>query len=135
MSNFPIDPVTDTSQVTCGIRGSGLSRGPFLPNAEEVTRGHRQLVGEQASAGQDGRTSRADAKPGGTCTVHLAEHKFTGSKEIAYSGNVVNKEQIPKEGAKGQGHLLDPEPRSLDPWIKSEPDLFNVVKRATAHNS
>jgi hypothetical protein len=138
MSDFPIDPVTDTSQVTCGIRGSGHRRGPFLPNAEEVTRGHRQLAKEQASAGQDGHASMADAKPGGTRTVHLAECKFTGSKEIAYCGNVVNKEQIPKEGAKGLGHLLDlwyPEPRSLDPWIQPEPDHFDVVKRARAHNS
>jgi hypothetical protein len=90
------------------------------------------------SAGQDGHVSRADAKAGGTRTVHLAEHKFTGSKEIAYCGNVVNKEQIPKEGAKGPGHLLDlwyPEPQSLDLWIKSELDFFNVVKRARAHNS
>jgi hypothetical protein len=135
VSDFPIDPVTDTSQVTCGIRGSGISRGPFLPSAEEVTRGHRQLAKEQASAGQDGHASMPDAKPGGTRTVHLAERKFTGSKEIAYCGNVVNKEQIPKEGAKGPGHLLDLEPRSLDLWIKSEPDLFNVVKRARTHNS
>jgi hypothetical protein len=135
VSDFPIDPVTDTSQVTCGIRGSGLSRGPFLTNAEEVMRGRRQLAGEQASAGQDGHVSIPDAKPGGTRTVHLAEHKFTGSKEIAYCGNVVNKEQIPKEGAKGLEHLLDLGPRSLDLWIQSEPDLFNVVKIARAHNS
>jgi hypothetical protein len=101
VSEIHRDPVTDTSQVTSAIRGSGLSRGPFLPNAEEVTCGHWQLAGEQASAGQDGHASRADAKPGGTRTVHLAERKFTGSKEIAYCGNVVNKEQIPKEGAKG----------------------------------
>jgi hypothetical protein len=114
MSEIPIDPVTDTSQVTSGIHGSGLSRGPFLLNAEEVT---RQPAGEQASAGQDGHASMPDAKPGGTHTVHLAEHKFTSSKETAYCGNVVNKEQIPKEGSKGLEHLLDrwyPEPRSLD---------------------
>jgi hypothetical protein len=100
VSEIPIDPVTDTSQVTSVIRGSGPSRGPFLPNAEEVTRGHRQLAGEQASAGQDGRASRTDAKPGGTRTVHLAVRELTGSNEIAYRGNVVNKEQTPKEGAK-----------------------------------
>jgi hypothetical protein len=138
VSEIPIDPVTDTSQVTCGIQGSVLSCGPVLPNAEEVTRGRRQLAGEQASAGQDGHVSMPDAKPGGTRTVHLAESKFTGSKEIAYNGNVVNKEQIPKEGAKGLGHLLDlwyPEPRSLDLWIQSKPDLFDVLKRARAHNS
>jgi hypothetical protein len=135
LSEILRDPVTDTSQITSAIHGSGLSRGPFLPNVEEVTRGHRQLAGEQASAGQDGHASRADAKPGGTRTVHLAEHKFTGSKEIAYCGNVVNKEQIPKEGARGLGHLWYPEPRSLDLWIQPEPDLFDVVKRARAHNS
>jgi hypothetical protein len=92
VSEIPIDPVMDTSQVTCGICGSGLSRGPFLPNAEEVTRGRRQLAGEQASAGQDGHVSMADAKTGGTRTVHLAVRKFTGSKEIDYCGTVVNKE-------------------------------------------
>jgi hypothetical protein len=47
LSEIPIDPVTDTSQVTSGIHGSGPSRGPFLPNAEEVTRGHQQLAGER----------------------------------------------------------------------------------------
>jgi hypothetical protein len=100
-----------------------------------VTRGHRQLAGEQASAGQDSHVSMADAKAGGTRTVHLAARKFTVSKEIDYCGDVVNKEQIPKEGAKGPIHLLDLEPRSLDLWIQSELDLFNVVKRARAHNS
>jgi hypothetical protein len=84
---------------------------------------------------QDGHVSMADAKAGGTLTVHLAVRKFTGSKEIDYCGNVVYKEQIPKEGAKGPGHLLDLEPRSLDLWIQTEPDLFNIVKRARAHNS
>jgi hypothetical protein len=118
-----------------GIRGSGISRGPFLLNAEEVTCGHRQLAGEQASAGQDGHVSMADAKAGGTRTVHLAVRKFTGSKDIDYCGKVVNKEQIPKDVSKGPGRLLDLEPRSLDLWIQSEPDLFNVVKRARAHNS
>jgi hypothetical protein len=77
----------------------------------------------------------ADAKAGGTRTVHLAVRKFTGSKDIDYCGKVVNKEQIPKDVSKGPGRLLDLEPRSLDLWIQSEPDLFNVVKRARAHNS
>jgi hypothetical protein len=135
LSEIPIDPVTDTSQVTCGIRGSGHSRGPFLPNAEEVTCGRRQQAGEQASAGQDCHVSMADAKASRTRTVHLTVRKFTGSKEITYCGKVVNKEQIPKDVSKGPGRLLDLEPRSLDLWIQSEPDLFNVVKRARAHNS
>jgi hypothetical protein len=81
VSEIPIEPVTDTSQVMSGIRGSEPSRGPFLPNAEEVKHGHWQLAREQASEGQDGQASRIDAKPGGTCTVHLAVREFTGSKE------------------------------------------------------
>jgi hypothetical protein len=114
MSEIPIDLVTDTSQVTSEIRGSEISRGPFLPNVEEVT---------------------LDTKPGGTRTVHLAVRDFIGSKEIANCVNVVNKEQIPKEGAKGPEHLLDllyPEPRSLD---QIRTGSFDVVKRAKAHNS
>jgi hypothetical protein len=94
LSEIPIDPVTDTSQVTSGIRGSGISRGPFLQNAEEVTRGRLQRAGEQASAGQEGHVRMADAKTGGTRTVHLAMCNFTGAKEIDYCGKVVNKEQI-----------------------------------------
>jgi hypothetical protein len=142
LSEIPIDLVTDTSQVTSEIRGSEISRGPFLPNAEEVTRGYRQLAGEQASAGKDGRPGRTngqasgpDTKPGGTRTVHLAVRDFIGSKEIANCVNVVNKEQILKEGAKGPEHLLDllyPEPRSLD---QIRTGSFDVVKRAKAHNS